>query len=83
MFGEIGSRAPRIAVASGVQGLSGRELEIARLVADRLSNKGIAKALGISPRTVSTHLSNIYEKTGVASRGELTDVIREIGATGE
>jgi DNA-binding CsgD family transcriptional regulator len=56
--------------------LSGRETEIARLVAARKSNKEIATALDISPRTVSTHLSNIFGKLGVTSRGELTDLIR-------
>ncbi|MDQ6828133.1 MAG: LuxR C-terminal-related transcriptional regulator, partial [Gemmatimonadota bacterium] len=56
--------------------LSTRELEIARLVASRKSNKEIAKVLGISPRTVSTHLSNIFAKLGVESRGELADVAR-------
>jgi DNA-binding CsgD family transcriptional regulator len=54
-------------------------LEIARLVEERKSNKAIAKALGISPRTVSTHLSNIYQKIGINSRGELADYVRSQG----
>jgi DNA-binding NarL/FixJ family response regulator len=57
--------------------MSQRELEIARLVARRKSNKAIAKALGISPRTVSTHLSNTFQKLGIGSRGELADYARE------
>ena len=56
--------------------LSEREAEIARLVADRKSNKQIGAMLDISSRTVSTHLSNIFQKLGVASRGELTDRVR-------
>ena len=56
--------------------LSARELEIARLVAQRRSNKAIAASLAISARTVSTHLSNIFQKVGVTSRGELTDLVR-------
>ncbi len=83
MFVEIGSSAPRIRAESGVEGLSGRELGIARLVADRMSNKAIGKALGISHRTVSTHLSNIYQKMGVTSRGELTDLLRRTGTLSE
>jgi DNA-binding CsgD family transcriptional regulator len=54
-------------------------VEIARLVAARKSNKQIGTALGISPRTVSTHLSNIFEKLDVDSRGALTDFVREHG----
>jgi DNA-binding CsgD family transcriptional regulator len=62
-----------------VAGLTGRELEIVRLVAARRSNKEIGKALGISARTASTHLSNIFAKLGVASRGELADAARDAG----
>ena len=51
--------------------------EIARMVARRLSNKDIGSALDISARTVSTHLSNIFGKLGVDSRGELADFIRD------
>ena len=59
------------------QTLSAREVEIVQLVASRKSNKEIASVLGISPRTVSTHLSNIFGKLGVESRGELADVARQ------
>jgi DNA-binding CsgD family transcriptional regulator len=31
----------------------------------------------MAPRTASTHLSNIYQKLGISSRGELADLIRE------
>jgi len=48
-----------------------------RLVAARRSNKEIGTALGISARTASTHLSNIFSKLGVVSRGELADHARE------
>jgi DNA-binding CsgD family transcriptional regulator len=64
---------------AGVAGLTGRELEIVRLVAARRSNKEIGAALGISARTASTHLSNIFTKLGVESRGELADRAREAG----
>lgn len=79
MFREIEARPPRKALVRGVDGLTGRELEIGRLVADRKSNKAIGKALDISPRTVSTHLSNIFKKVGVGSRGELADLMRDRG----
>jgi DNA-binding CsgD family transcriptional regulator len=60
-------------------GLTGREVEIVRLVVARRSNKEIGTALGISARTASTHLSNIFTKLGVESRGELADRVREAG----
>jgi DNA-binding CsgD family transcriptional regulator len=72
----LGARPPARAIASGSGALTGRELDIARLVAKRKSNKEIATALGISPRTVSTHVSNIFAKLSVASRGELAEMIR-------
>jgi DNA-binding CsgD family transcriptional regulator len=75
----LGARPPAVVTASGTGALSGRETEIARLVAARKSNKEIGALLDISPRTVSTHLSNIFGKLGVASRGELTDLVRDGG----
>jgi DNA-binding CsgD family transcriptional regulator/Tfp pilus assembly protein PilF len=77
-FRELDARPPRRA-AVGEGELSPRELEIARLVEGRKSNKAIAKELSISPRTVSTHLSNVYQKLGISSRGELADYVREEG----
>jgi DNA-binding CsgD family transcriptional regulator len=79
MFREIGAKPPARAVSTGAEGLTGRETEIARMVAARRSNKAIGKALDISPRTVSTHLSNIFRKLEVATRGELADYVRDHG----
>lgn len=75
----LGVRPPPRSVATGAAGLTGRELEIARMVATRKSNKEIGGALRISARTVSTHLSNIFLKLSVGSRGELADFIRQQG----
>jgi DNA-binding CsgD family transcriptional regulator len=74
---KLGSRPPPRTSVEGIAGLTGREREIARMVASRKTNKDIGEALDISARTVSTHLSNIFAKVGVASRGELADFIRE------
>ena len=41
--------------------------------------QAIAKQLGMATRTASTHLSNIYQKLEVHSRGELADLVREKG----
>ena len=76
---ELGIRPPPKSVTSGAGGLTGREIEIARMVATRKSNKEIGGALQISSRTVSTHLSNIFLKLSVGSRGELADYIRQNG----
>jgi DNA-binding CsgD family transcriptional regulator len=75
-FRELGAKPPLRRVSEGAEGLTGRELEIARLAAARHSNKAIGRALDISPRTVSTHLSNIFRKLGVESRADLTDYVR-------
>lgn len=75
----IGARVPPARRRDAGGALSAREGEIARLVAARKSNKEIGTALDISARTVSTHLSNIFQKLGVSSRGELTDLVRAGG----
>jgi len=56
--------------AAGDFGLTERELEVLRLVAEGRSNREIAGELFISPKTASVHVSNILGKLGVASRGE-------------
>jgi DNA-binding CsgD family transcriptional regulator len=76
---ERGVRPPPKTITSGAAGLTGREIEIARMVAGRKSNKEIGGALQISARTVSTHLSNIFLKLSVGSRGELADFVRQNG----
>ena len=76
---ERGVRPPPKTIATGAAGLTGREVEIARMVAIRKSNKEIGGALQISARTVSTHLSNIFLKLSVGSRGELADFVRQNG----
>ena len=80
---QLGARPPVRNVMSGAAGLTGREVEIVQLVAARRSNKEIGTALDISSRTVSTHLSNIFAKLGVGSRGELADYARKAGLINE
>src|SRR3954465_13057422 len=56
--------------------LTAREYEIARLVAQGLSNKHIAHALAITEGTVKIHLHNTYEKLGSANRTSLAVLMR-------
>jgi DNA-binding CsgD family transcriptional regulator len=49
-------------------GLTGREADVVRLLAEGQSNAEIATRLGISSRTVQRHLENVFEKLGVRTR---------------
>ncbi len=60
-------------------GLSPRELEVVRMVARGMRNRGIAEALFISEGTVKIHLHNIYEKVKVRGRVELILYAQEKG----
>ena len=59
--------------------LTPRELASLRLMADGKSNKEIATTLGISERTVKTHLGHLFEKLGVTSRTEALKVATRRG----
>jgi len=48
--------------------LSGRELEVAQLVAAGLTNREIATRLCLSPKTVEAHLARVFTRLGVKSR---------------
>ncbi len=54
------------------QGLTEREGEVLRLVAQGLTDAQIAEALVISPRTVNAHLRSIYTKLDITSRNAAT-----------
>jgi two-component system NarL family response regulator len=59
--------------------LTPRELSTLRLMADGKANKEIAADLGISERTVKTHLGHLFEKLGVTSRTEAVKVATRRG----
>lgn len=67
---------------AGDPGLTGRELEVLRLVAAGQSNREIAAALVISPKTASVHVSNILAKLGAATRTEAAVKAHELGLLG-
>jgi DNA-binding CsgD family transcriptional regulator/sugar lactone lactonase YvrE len=60
--------------------LSRRELEIAGLVADGLTNREIASRLFISERTVDGHLEHVREKLGVNTRAQIASWVARQGA---
>jgi ATP/maltotriose-dependent transcriptional regulator MalT len=68
---------PGKADGTGVDSLTGRELELARLVVDRRTNPEIAAALFLSQKTVETHLRNMFRKLGVSSRAELARAVEQ------
>jgi DNA-binding CsgD family transcriptional regulator len=66
----LDTSAAAAAVGPDAVGLTGRELEVLRLVAVGRSNREIANELFISPKTASVHVSNILGKLGATSRSE-------------
>jgi len=55
--------------------LSERELEVARLVVDRKTNKEIAAELFVSLKTVEAHMRNLFRKLSVSSRAEVARTV--------
>jgi DNA-binding CsgD family transcriptional regulator len=64
----FGTPRPRAAAPAG---LSARELEVVRLVADGLANKAIAAELHLSVRTVESHVRHALAKAGLSNRTQL------------
>ena len=56
------------ATAGAPAGLTGREVEVLRLIARGRSNRQVAEELFISVKTVGRHVENVYAKIGVSSR---------------
>ncbi len=74
--GDVDELRPGPAAGATADPLTGRESEIAALVADGLSNREIAARLGISKRTVDAHIVHIFAKLGVSSRVQLATWLR-------
>ncbi|HEY8582924.1 MAG TPA: LuxR C-terminal-related transcriptional regulator, partial [Capillimicrobium sp.] len=56
-------------------GLSARELEVAELIAEGRTNREIADALIVTPKTVETHVRNIFGKLGAGSRVDVAAIV--------
>lgn len=63
-------------------GISPRELEVLRELAAGHSSKDIARRLSVSPNTVKTHVSRLFEKLGARRRTEAVQRARELGLLG-
>jgi ATP/maltotriose-dependent transcriptional regulator MalT len=77
----VGRPGRRAGAAGGIESLSGREREVADLVADRLTNREIAGRLVLSEKTIERHLSRIFVKLNVTSRVELARLIERTGGS--
>ena len=69
----------RLAVAQAVFGLSDGQRRVAHLIAEGHGPKGAAETLGISINTARTHLTRLYEKTGVNSQASLVRLLLSVG----
>ena len=75
--------AVRAAAAPEAAALTPQQREIALLAAAGLSNKQIGERLFLSPRTVSTHLYQLFPKLGVSSRTALRDALEQLEGYGQ
>ncbi len=73
MLAKLLARTPE-SIPMFTSGLSAREQEILRLVADGMTTAQIAEKLYTSPRTVESHRQNIIEKTGAKNTAALVKV---------
>jgi DNA-binding CsgD family transcriptional regulator len=69
-----GARPRRIAL-SGVDSLTPSERRVAEMAAEGPTNREIAQALFVTPKTVEVHLSSVYRKLGISSRAQLADAL--------
>lgn len=66
------THASQTSPSSTFSGLTPREIDVLRLVAEGLTDRQIAEKLVLSSRTIGTHLRSVYNKLGVSSRAMAT-----------
>jgi class 3 adenylate cyclase/DNA-binding CsgD family transcriptional regulator len=66
---------PRRLMLSGLESLTPSERRVAELAAENLTNKDIAQALFVTPKTVEVHLSSVYRKLQITSRAQLPEAL--------
>lgn len=70
---------PNPGVEPLIEALTGRELEVLRLIEQGLTNQQIAERMVVAASTVKTHINNIYAKLGVETRTQAVSRGRELG----
>jgi DNA-binding CsgD family transcriptional regulator len=70
---------PRRLMLSGLESLTPSERRVAEMAAENLTNKDIAQALFVTPKTVEVHLSSVYRKLEISSRAQLPDALGVAG----
>jgi DNA-binding NarL/FixJ family response regulator len=70
-----GAAADLVEIAAARYGISNREKEVLALLLEGKSNKEIERALFIAPSTIKNHISALYAKLGINSRGQLMSLI--------
>jgi DNA-binding NarL/FixJ family response regulator len=68
-------RGPATGEEAGIASLTKREIEIAELITDRLTNPQIAGRLFLSKKTVESHIRNLFVKLGASSRVEVARIV--------
>jgi DNA-binding NarL/FixJ family response regulator len=71
-----GARPRRVAL-SGVDALTPSERRVAAMAAKEMTNRDIAQALFVTPKTIEVHLSSVYRKLGIASRAQLAGALAD------
>jgi DNA-binding CsgD family transcriptional regulator len=69
---QSGPASPAVNTPASTHGLTARELQVLRLVAQGKTNRAIAGELGLSEKTVDRHVSNIFNKVDVSTRSAAT-----------
>ncbi|MDQ4049147.1 MAG: helix-turn-helix transcriptional regulator, partial [Actinomycetota bacterium] len=71
----VAGARPRRLHFSGVESLTASERRVAEMAAEGLTNREIAQALFVTPKTIENHLSRVYTKLGVSSRRALPEAL--------
>jgi DNA-binding CsgD family transcriptional regulator len=74
---------PRRLVRSGVESLTPSERRVAQMATEGQTNREIAQALFVTPKTIETHLSHVYRKLGIQARSQLRGAMSELSSSGE
>jgi DNA-binding CsgD family transcriptional regulator len=70
----MGARSRKL-VLTGVDALTASERRVARMAAEGMSNKELAQALFVTVKAVEVHLSSVYRKLQISSRGQLAEAL--------